>query len=347
MLRILTRLLLVLVGACSTNAPLPDGEVGIDGGPFSTSPSYAALCLKLKKQICAQRVRCGEFEMEAGCLLSLDNSPADSFACRTPAEPWVLDVAETEKCISARAAHPTCNPDAVSGACGLVFQTKNVPAGGACKLSSDCQKDHSCSSTCGGLCQALTLEGQPYGSYRLCTSGTYPRKDGLCAPVVAVGSNCADAMAVDDNQSDACGDHFGKECREGVCAVRRLAAVGEACKYTGDDSPCQIGSSCDGVCVAFLGLGQECGAEPGGASCKGDLTCLEGVCSLRILEGERCSGAGWRDCQPGHHCNAEGRCEVNRRVGEPCVGKFDCGVALSCDKGLCTNPFEHHRCNAP
>ncbi len=354
---ILTTLLIALLGACSTNSVVPGADAGPvtqptgDAGPGTggnggdagvppDSSSFSALCEKLQKQVCLQYVRCGQYETVEGCLSNLPYEVVGTFYCRVPREPWTLDVPATEKCISDRAANQTCNPDFVTGACGLMFQVKNTVEGSVCRDSDDCNANSFCTKRCNGVCKALRLPGQTYGPDDVCVPGTYRRTDGRCAAKLPIGGECAEAMAV-GNADQACSpDGFRSKCITGVCtAVRMVGAAGEPCADFFGDFQCQLGTQCTSgtVCTPFVALGQSCARVPGvRPRCKADLTCLNGTCSPALPEGTPCAKDDFTRCQSGLYCNVgpsstSGMCEKPRMPGESCGRAANlCDTSLFC-----------------
>ena len=127
-----------------------------------------------------------------------------------------------------------------------------------------------------------------------------------------------------------------------MCTTGRFRHPGfnylyEACNSGSAKQPSDFKNVHDysGVHLAMdtpLSVGQSCELD---AACSAGLSCVEGVCRIRALEGTACAKTS--DCGSGMSC-AEGLCQY--AYGNACVGDNVCGEFLKCDSGFCQAPCE-------
>ncbi|HUT99812.1 MAG TPA: trypsin-like peptidase domain-containing protein [Myxococcota bacterium] len=171
-------------------------------------------------------------------------------------------------------------------------QTTLKPLGESCGDGSECDSTFCtdgvcCESTCSGQCQACDVAGDlgycnpvtgdPHGTRPACT-GDGGACDGACDGTLTTA--CAYPGA-------------GTQCRTASCAVGTATLPAE-CGGTG---VCPAVQTID--CAPFSCDGYHCG---GGCSvdndCPAGYFCAGGVCILKLVDGEACSGSN--QCQAGH-----------------------------------------------
>lgn len=163
------------------------------------------------------------------------------------------------------------------------------PRGASCTLAPDelwgtsCERGLACVR---GVCTTPLSEGG------VCTAEA-------CAPDLVC---TADAGCVTRGElGERCGwCRLGLECRDGVCARRRLE--GEACRFAWD---CRAPNGClAGSCRPLGRTGAACSTV---MDCESPLPCVDGTCRTPRAPGESCSSQV--ECASGLGCEA-GRCQL-------------------------------------
>lgn len=189
----------------------------------------------------------------------------------------------------------------------------NVPAGGECLVSAECQGTAFCAGAESGQCPST------------------------CAELLGEGDACSA-----DNE---CGDQL--LCLGGECA--RLSLQGEACGAQSGRA-CALGYSCmgstdtqSGECVenAMVQVGDEDDVcEPGGSLCKDGLSCVfDGAsgfhCKPYVAADAACHLGLPGQCPVDQYCDAEsvtdeGTCRPLPGAGDACVLTGLCAPGLAC-----------------
>ena len=245
-----------------------------------------------------------------------------------------FDAVEAQRCIDALAASE-CGADPGS-ACDEVL-IGQVPVGGACTNSDECENGAHCSRilACPGTCEPSLVSGAACGTSGECDTGMFCTAAGVCGPLLANGELC--------RNSSECETRYCQGEADGRCAeVPRSfsKALGEPCESALDcqeDLYCPLDSSAAPSCTALVGLGEACTKLTVGSTCVRAAYCAldsegGGVCVERVPLGGACTTSD--ECAVGV-CDGF-VCERHSAIGEPCSTDARCfGV---CDGGSCAAP---------
>ncbi len=130
-------------------------------------------------------------------------------------------------------------------------------------------------------------------------------------------------------ETEACNAAFmGTVAPGGDCYQVDHRAFDNECVAT---AFCDESSSCPGVCVAYGGVGDACGA--GHPPCGATTGCSDGTCAPRPVEGESCASL---PCASPYSC-VDSVCRTLVGVGESCDATHPCTYALICAGGTCAD----------
>jgi hypothetical protein len=229
-----------------------------------------------------------------------------------------------EPCGNALRCAPVCRTSALEeGVCSELLDD-----GSSCEWDDDCASGL-CETPAGapreihsGLCAAegTHADGEPCAVPRSCASGYCTAgvaRVGRCAPLIALGEDCAWAWACDDGW---CGGEASLPIQ--TCEDDALRCTGAA------DCP---GSACvtvaGGVCLPFLAIGDVCRVDYVCASKR----CVDGTCAAGLALDAACSSD--QECALGT-C-IESRCRIGEQpVDAPCDMLAVC-ASHSCIGGRC------------
>ncbi len=357
MMRILVVVLAATLFGCPASKPTGEsgngggtpsgsggGTSGSGGGSVGPTGSYAEFCRQNVSRSCARQVRCGAYETQKGCEDMF--VPFVDVTCNTAPTVFgqaTFDGAAAQRCATATDADQSCVTNAMLAECEGIFRP-SVARGGNCTAAAECQETDYCSAqpaTCPGQCLARTAVGAKIAAGGECVKGAFAQEDGTCVAQVATGAACP--MKFQGDQGP-CAQRLDS-CVNGTCTTRTTGGMlGAACEVFGGNA-CAIGFECvDRRCAAYIGLGKPCESKLGGARCKADLACVNGVCGEKLAEGAACSIESITACRPGLYCNVSfsldggmpgGVCSQYRKVGDTCglSGAGQCETLVAyCDE---------------
>jgi hypothetical protein len=330
-------------GRCRRHAPAGALDGDCTRGPDGRATCAAGLACDATFLYCRALAAPGD-PCDAGrvcadgtrCLYGVDPLRCVSAGGRT--QPCRLDLARqcdpglvcaAGRCSDAAAAGEDCarsRPCANGTECFArpdgTFACERVGVEGArCTGTSDpgCAPGLYCGgSTCaralaaGEACSAL---GLPCADQLVCaTESTSPR---TCRPRGSAGSPCREVSECDD----------GLACNGACVPIRARSA---ACDPSGRSDACEGGYACvDGRCAAPT-EGLPCAA----GRCRDGLRCFGDTCRRPREPGEACAGSGGgAPCREDSAC-ADGVCRVLGAAGAPCRRVRDapaCDGAMRCD----------------
>ncbi len=205
-----------------------------------------------------------------------------------------------------------------SAYCGSCWSSGDVPIGGRCKYTQDCQPGSFCHSVVSVCMDVHTIvyvgPGEPC--------------DLTATPVVGC---TGDLLCI-----TPAGQTTG--------ACQPAPGPGQACaNWGGFSSVCAAGSICT---AAFGGACQLIGACGDGGVCEEGSYCeaSDGACHPRAKVGEACAVSdtgGLPQCLPPAICvSSTGRCDVPGSHGDACDTAHPCATLLTCASGACRLPSE-------
>ncbi len=249
-----------------------------------------------------------------------------------------FNASQASACVSA-VKMLTCPPESASvvasfSACGMALGG-TVMAGGSCRLDVECAGDSFCSglyakdAPCAGTCKTKVAKGQPCGAGDECVAGY--ECSGTGTNLTCVTTTSLKTAAVGDTCGYDATTKVLTECSTGLaCNAKTLkcvtpVAIGAAC--TPGASECETFAYCDPTqtkCLAYPGLGGDCGAEEG----------------EDLIE---CAAPYYCQLASTMSTYAAGKCAAAQQdTGAPCRADVDCASGR-CDvgdagKGACLAP---------
>lgn len=245
-------------------------------------------------------------ELEAGELAYIDASITGGRVLYNPEQ--------LEGCLQGiRAMGCAVATDTYPEACVQVI-AGNVPQGGACTISSECEGTAFCAgrNACPSTCQPLLSAGAACLSDDECGDG-----------LVCAGGECL-ALA---GEGAACGGNTGVTCALGLGCINFTETTPGVCTPNAEI----LSGDVDGAC------------SPAGTLCKEGLSCVPVSaapeawrCKAGVAAGEACMLALPGQCPNGYYCDAagffvEGTCVALPEDGAPCVlTQLLCAPGFAC-----------------
>lgn len=338
---------------CSPSAVVPSSACELRN-LFVGNGQLGDACGLYQNIECAQGLQCNIYGPNTGvCIetLSAGDPCFDDYNCQgdllcdymtdTCIEPALVG----EPCAYADHDAPQLGTESIRCAPGLNCN----PASGVCE-SQECTFGTYCNeddtlcpeglSCVTGQCDFLAEAGEQCWNDDDCAEGqcTYNGQSHVCQPLAGNGASCFDAQ----------------QCESGFCNNTGSCAaqidVGDACDGSQSQYECD-GGYCDGaMCVAFVGVGEDCTAGPcdytqdvrciadecvappfpNGEFCNDDDECdsghCSGVCNTPLALGDACA-VGSNECASDAYCaavNDGGECRARLPEGAPCTTNADC-----------------------
>jgi hypothetical protein len=275
------------------------------GDDDAGAPDLTSFVEELVTELCEYSVRCGRFATEADCSASYSiEGTVVAAQASIDAGRMVFDQAAADLCLARFDATSCADPVALE--CQPF--AGQVPEGGTCYLEEECAGgtcDQSCPSEtcCAGACRAT-------------------------APPMQIGEPCAPGGCI-----------TGTFCEATSETCQDVPGNGEPCTGL-----CEPGFTCEGNgCVPLPAEGQACEVDV--TPCASptlfcDPSVGSGVCVIRHLPGEPCTGGGeglsecvlWAEC-------AGSVCVELPGGGDSCTPGERCqGFVICNDSGICQVP---------
>ncbi|HVP66677.1 MAG TPA: hypothetical protein VMT17_05385 [Anaeromyxobacteraceae bacterium] len=298
---------------------------GSGSGGGSTLSSF---CASVNAALVKAAVTCLHANQAYVAALNLEFQGIDCTDLQKAADAGRLtfDPKSAQACLVAATNCDSFDPEATTPAPCLAALHGNVPVGGTCYQSTDCQAGSFCDTSvdnCPGSCVAYATVGGDC-SATLCDPSLWcDANTNTCVARASAGTAC-----------DPLPCQIGLYCSgsgSSLCAARLTSG---SCDPTLDQ--CAPGYACTGsgpACMSLVGAGGNCSADPS-TLCGPGFTCgTDDRCASLPTVGSACTAG--QACVAGY-CDSTGRCTAWKRKGDSCSSDAEC-VTLSCPAGTCVS----------
>ena len=196
----------------------------------------------------------------------------------------------------------TCGCEDTTSGGTVSGQTAECDTARPCTGKKECVK---------GKCVEPQISDQDCAATQICPDNQKCVND-RCLPVVGLGNNCGDNIAVCENQA---------QCLNGRC--RLSSGLGDACDSSDE---CGRFDCVNHTCAAHVHVGDYC---DNGHVCD-DSECINDYCVIYVDENENCEANKYL-CKAGFACGSE---------SQQCVKLSNLGEACDDSEMFCESPYE-------